>query len=125
VEGIWHVSGHIGALNQAFFITNPQPVQVAQFFEAVAQRLGIPYHPHRLTREQLERFYHRALREHPEDPLMDILYRDAFVCSGELLKQATGYVPRIGFEQGLSETIRWYQAQPEWAQRSHALRLSV
>jgi dTDP-glucose 4,6-dehydratase len=28
--------------------------------------------------------------------------------------RALGYQPRIGFEQGLKETVRWYADHPDW-----------
>jgi len=30
------------------------------------------------------------------------------------LKKDTGWQPRIGFQQGLRETVQWYLNHPEW-----------
>lgn len=108
-EAMWTVSQHPAAANEDFYVSNPEPITVGDFFRVLAAQMKVPYEPRLMSEEELARFYKRILRERPGDPLLRILYEDTFSCSPEKLKSLTGYQPRIGFESGLEQTIQWYR----------------
>ncbi len=110
-EALWHVAHHEKALNQDFFVANPKPQSISNFFQKLAQCLEAPYSPQKVSEKVMARFMRYQFAMRPTDPLVRILYTNYFHCSAEKLKQYTGYVPQIGFNKGLAETIEWYQQE--------------
>lgn len=117
-QGIWHTALHPGALNEDFFIANPEPIAVTRCFAALAEALRVPYRPRKLSPERLEKIRRRMYRQAPADPVRRILYEDFFVCDASKLARLTGYVPATGFESGIAQTVAWYQSQPGWQEVS-------
>ncbi len=110
-EALWHSAIHEGALNQDFFVANPKPQSVSNFFKSVADRLKVPYAPKILSESLMKRFMRYQLALNPTNPVVRILYTNYFHCSPKKFKTLTGYTPRIGFESGLTRTLDWYRRE--------------
>ncbi|MBY0405493.1 MAG: NAD(P)-dependent oxidoreductase [Cyanobacteria bacterium] len=108
-EILWQMSQTPEASNQSYFVANPEPVAVQVFFKALAQGLGVPFHPRELEAQWIQKFQQRLYRNYPEDPLMRILYEPYFVCDSSPLYKVLGGVPKHSLEEGLSETLAWYR----------------
>jgi nucleoside-diphosphate-sugar epimerase len=108
-EILWQVSQTPEAFNQSYFAANPEPVAVQGFFKALAQGLGVPFHPRELESQWIKKFQQRLYRNHPEDPLIRILYESYFVCDSSPLYQVLGGSPKHSLEEGLAETLAWYR----------------
>lgn len=110
-EALWVVANHPKALNEDFFIADPEPVNVADFFHRLAATLGVAYHSREVTPQVMARFRRLQFHRHPQDPVVRILYTDYFHCRSEKLYRYTGYRPRIGLDRGMVETIDWYRQE--------------
>jgi nucleoside-diphosphate-sugar epimerase len=97
------------AENQEFFVSNPQPVCVSDFFQDVAHFLGVRYEPYVLSEARIKRIQKRCYRERPDDLVMRILFEDYFVCRSKKLYETINCQPTTGYRRGLEETVRWYQ----------------
>ncbi len=110
-EALWHVGDHPEAVNEDFFIANPEPVRVSDFFRRLAEAIGVSFQPREIRPAVMDRFRRFQFHRHPQDPVVRILYTDYFHCRSEKLYRRTGYRPRIGLDRGIAETVGWYREQ--------------
>lgn len=109
-EMIWLAGEHPKTLNEIFFVANPEPVRIGRVFADVADALGRPYAPLPVSPEKMERTRQFLYRRYPENPLLRILFENAFACSTEKWYRMTGYQPRYGYGEGVRRTVAWYRA---------------
>jgi nucleoside-diphosphate-sugar epimerase len=110
-EMIWLAGHHPQAGNETFFVSNPQPVRIADAFRDLAEALAVPYQPMDVPPEAIPRFQSALYHKYPENLLLRILFEDYFLCAADKWYKATGYQPRFGYREGLSRTVRWYWEQ--------------
>jgi nucleoside-diphosphate-sugar epimerase len=110
-EMIWLAGHHPQTGNETFFVSNPQPVRIADVFRDLAEALEVPYQPMDVSPEDRARFQSSLYRQHPENLLLRILFEDYFLCSADKWYHATGYQPRFGYREGLARTVCWYREQ--------------
>jgi len=110
-EMLWITGHHPAALNQDFFISNPEPVRTGQAFADVARALNVPFEPMRRTPLQIQETYRQLLHRQPDNLLLRILFEDYFYCSPEKWYRLTGTQPRYGYAEGLKRTLHWCRQQ--------------
>lgn len=106
---IWLGGTHEKTLNEAFFVSNPEPVRIAEVYSALAETLGVPHRPMVVAPESLPRFQRQMYAQDPENLMLRILFEDYFYCSPEKWYRATGYQPRYGYREGMARTVSWYR----------------
>lgn len=106
-ELLWIAGQHPRALNQDFFICDPEPVHIGQTFADISHALGISYTP--LTRDstQLVKLHHRLLHRQPDNLILRILMEDYFYCASDKWVELTGIQSRYGYREGMARTIDW------------------
>lgn len=110
-EMIWTAAHHPAAENQTFFVSNPQPVRIADAYAKLAGVLGAPYQPIVLSNQEIVRFQRMLYKKDPENVLLRVLFEDFFYCSADKWYRLTGFKPRYGFEEGMAKTVRWFKEQ--------------
>lgn len=108
-EMIWLAGHHPNVENEAFFVSNPSPVRVADAYAALAKAVGADFKPLDLSSEDLERYRSLWYRQQPDNLLLRILFENFFACAPDKWYRLTGYKPTHGFEEGLAKTTHFYR----------------
>lgn len=106
---MWLAAQHPQAANQSFFVSNPQPIRVADAMAHLAEALGMPYQPLQRTLSHIQKAQRLWYRRQPDSLVLRILFEDFFACDPSRWYQQTGFQPQYDNRAGLTETIRWYQ----------------
>lgn len=106
-EMLWVAGYHPAIENQAFFISDPEPVLIRQAFTDLAQAMRIPFETLSLNESTVSRTHRYLLRSQPENMMVRILFEDYFYCSPNRWFERTGTSIRYGYAEGLSRTIDW------------------
>jgi nucleoside-diphosphate-sugar epimerase len=115
--------GHDAAPGQAFNVTDGLSVTWRQFTDGLAAGLGappvrltLPYGAARGLGRTLEGGYRMLRRATPLDPppllsraAVDLLGRDQAFCNRKA-REVLGWAPRIGYDDGLEQTVRWLRS---------------
>lgn len=110
---MWLAAQHPQTLSETFFVSNPTPIRIAEAFAHVANALKVPFQAKSSSPEILHRAQRLWYRQQPDNPLLRILFEDAFACNPAKWYHMTGFQPRYDYQSGIEATIQWY--------RSHAL----
>jgi len=119
-RGILLAGGHEKADGQTYFITSQERytwVEIAQTIWRILGKRGVQVSvPMSLLRLVLGgvKLYLR-LRDQPTTLINDKaqeLLQSYWLCSGEKAERDLGFTPQITLEEGLAETIRWYETYP-------------
>lgn len=110
---MWVAAQHPNTLNEVFFVSNPEPVNVADAFRDVAMALNTPdaspFAHRALSSRDIARTHQWLLRRQPTDLVTRILFEDFFLCSPEKWYAHTGYQPRYGYREGVRRTLHALQ----------------
>lgn len=107
---MWLAARHPQAENEAFFVSNPQPIPIVEAFAHIASALNVPYRPLERAPEHIRRAQHRWYHRQPDHLVLRILFENFFACNPAKWYRATGFQPTFDYSAGLNDTVRWYQA---------------
>lgn len=110
-EMLWVSATHANTLNQRYFISNPEPIQLHQAYQLLAEALKIPYKPLPIKPHEIERYRSHWHNTHPDSLVLRILFESYFACLPDRWYQTTGFTPRYGLREGIAKTVQWYRAQ--------------
>lgn len=114
VEGLLRAAREERALGRTFVLAGPEPVTTRAMFGAVSNALGrpsrvihLPLAPLRVAAALLEGALRPLGVQPPLHPRRLDFFRKSFAFS---LEEATalGYEPRVGLDEGMHATVRWY-----------------
>jgi nucleoside-diphosphate-sugar epimerase len=108
-EIIWLAGRHPRAENQAFFVSNSEPVRIADALADLAEALRVPYQPRMVSDTKMARYRRSLYHRQPDNLLLRILFEDYFYCSPKKWIQATGHHPACSYQAGIERTIDWYR----------------
>jgi len=108
------------AVGQVYNLTDGEKVTKRKFFETIADGLGLP-RPHKHVRLVTARILAKVLegtarRRGAKEPPRLTQGRLKLLglnldFSIEKAKRELGYSPKVGFDQGMSETLNWFKSQ--------------
>lgn len=108
-EIMWQVAHTEQCLNETYFVANPEPVAVQDWFKTLYHLMKKPYSSFPLPK-LMAGSLKGMMKKEGLDPIMgEILFHDYFVCSPQKLYQHISYRPYYGFGPGMAKTLQWYQ----------------
>jgi nucleoside-diphosphate-sugar epimerase len=114
VDGLLRAAREERALGRTFVLAGPEPVTTRAMLDAVANAMGrslrvirLPLAPLRVAAALLEGALRPIGVQPPLHPRRLDFFRKSFAFS---LEEATalGYEPRVGLDEGMQATARWY-----------------
>lgn len=124
VEAMILAAEHEKACGQVYFITSQECVTLQQVIEQVLQIwqktgwvIPIPWFFFKLAMKL--HWLYRNVVERPSQPLnpdreLNELRQRYWVCSGEKAKRELGFEPKVSLQEGIRQTIRWYERSSSW-----------
>ncbi len=106
---IWEASTERRCQNEAYFVSNPEPVGVQDVFKVIYHFFKKPYHPYPIPKFLLPWLEKAMINEGLSPLLGEILFKPYFVCTPEKLYSHLHYRPYYGFGAGLHRTLQWYR----------------
>lgn len=117
VKGILLAAEHTTARGQIYFLTSPEPYTWPEIIRRAFRlrnkkvwMLPIPWAGVKLVAGVVKSY--RKLTGQPFsliDDKMNELREQYWVCSGQKAKRELGFEPHISLDEGLEETLRWYE----------------
>src|SRR5919201_712507 len=105
------------AFGEALFIGHPDPQTAYTILRHVAQAVGRPYRPRRLSRPTLHALAlaGEAAWRLGRRPIFDLaryaeMRAEGFVCSVDRARALIGFTAATAFAEGLEKTIAWYRS---------------
>lgn len=118
VEGLILAAEHERGAGQIFFITSSEQYTWPEILTRAVRlrnkrpwRLPIPWAGIKFTADVVKSY--RKLRGQPFsliDDKMNELRQKHWLCSGQKAKRELGFEPKIRLDEGITETLRWYES---------------
>lgn len=106
------------AIGEAMFVGHPDPQTAYAILRQLAQTVGRPYKPRRVSRMVLHALAlaGEASWKIGSRPIFDMaryteLRAEGFVCSVERARALIGFTAETPLAEGLERTVRWYRAR--------------
>ncbi len=106
---LWIVAEHPKAENDVFFTSNLDPITIGDVYPLVAKHIDAKHTMRNVSEKTLTRLQHYLYTRSPENPLLKVMFENAFYCSSQKLYTDLGYKPRYGLEEGIKRTVAWYR----------------
>jgi nucleoside-diphosphate-sugar epimerase/SAM-dependent methyltransferase len=121
VEGLRLAATVPHARGGTFVLAGPEVLTTTQMAEVIARqlgnrraaRLGLPLGPVRLLAAAVEAGARATGRRPPLHRRRLDFFVKSFSFSAQRSKDVLGFIPRVGFESGVTETLAWYRRRGE------------
>ncbi len=112
---MWIVAEHPKAENDVFFTSNLDPITIKDLYPMVAKHIDVQHTMRTVSNKTLKRLQQYLYTRSPENPLLKVMFENAFYCSSQKLYNELEYTPRYGLEEGIKRTVTWYRENEKLA----------